>query len=449
MRTCEAVRCPQVLVTTPDGSLSSTPILASAAYGARGERLGVGLGNGEQLVYRYHPHSKRLATQTATRGTQQLQGLQHTWDPVGNLVRLVDTAQQGPSPLISGLTAPARRDYTYDAHYRILTASGRVHQALLQFDYVPSAPGTFMGTRRISLNDGSAVEPFTQTYAYDTSGNLTSLQHMGSQRWTTEMWVSQTSNRSLPAVDPSGIPVSSPDDDFDHGGNLVQLPHLEQMEWTFRGALGHGVVTQRPGGTDDAERYVYGADGMRVRKVTTRVVSGGQVEVTEKVYFGDSERKRITVGGTLILERWTTHVGDGEQRVALVHRWAVDDLKREVDSTATPHVHYQLNTHQGSSALELDGAGNVISYEEYFPYGGTAFIAGDDLREVSLKEYRYSGKECDAFSGLYYYGYRYYAPWMGRWLSPDPIGPADDLNLYQFVLDSPTNRVGFTGTSRS
>jgi RHS repeat-associated protein len=436
----------QVLVTTPDGSLTSAPIVASASYGARGEQLTLGLGNGVQVVYGYDAQSHRLATQTATLGARPLQSLQHTWDPVGNLVRLVDNAQQGPSPLISGLTVPARRDYTYDAHYRVLSAIGRVHQALLQYDYVPGAPGAFMCTRRINLNDGTAIEQFTETYAYDAAGNLTTLKHVGrSQSWTTNMWVSTTSNRAMPALDPNGIPVSNPESRFDLTGNITRVSHLRLMEWTFRGALGHTVVIQRPGGTDDAERYVYGADGMRVRKVTTQVVNNGQLQVTEKVYFGDSERKRITVGGVQIVERWTTHVGDGGQRVALVHRWTRDDQAREVDDVTKPHLHYQLNTHWWSSALELDGNGQVISYEEYFPYGGTAFIAGNDVREVGLKEYRYSGKECDGFSGLYYYGYRYYAPWMGRWLSPDPIGSADDLNLYLFVLGNPTSLVDGLG----
>ncbi|HLY34582.1 MAG TPA: hypothetical protein VKQ07_08625, partial [Jatrophihabitantaceae bacterium] len=302
----------QVLLTTPDGSLTSAPILASTSYGARSEQLTLGLGNGVQVLYGYDAQSHRLATQTATLGATPLQSLQHTWDPVGNLVRLVDGAQQGPSPLISGLTVPARRDYTYDAHYRVLSATGRVHQALLQYDYVPGAAGTFMGTRRINLNDGAAIEQFTQTYAYDASGNLTTLKHVGqSQSWTTNMWVSPTSNRGMPALDQNGIPVAKPETRFDLAGNLTQVSHLRLMEWTCRGALGHAVVIQRPGGTDDAERYVYGADGMRVRKVTTQVVNGGQVQVTEKVYLGDSERKRITVGGVQILERWTTHVGDG------------------------------------------------------------------------------------------------------------------------------------------
>jgi RHS repeat-associated protein len=432
----------QVLVTTPDGSLSSVPVLAGAAYGARGERLSLALGNGVEVAYGYDPQSYRLATQTASRGTKQLQALRHTWDPAGNLVRLVDDAQQGPSPLISGAAAPARRDYTYDAHYRLLSATGRVHQALLQNDYVPSAPGAFMGSRRLDLNDGTAIEQFTQTYGYDASGNLIYVKHVGQSRsWTTNMWVSASSNRSLPALDPNGVAVAGPESKFDAGGNLIQVAHLRGMEWTFGGALGRGVVTARPGGTDDAERYVYGGDGTRVRKLTTRVVNGGQIEVTEKVYLGDSERKRITRDGQLVLERWTTHVGDGEQRVALVHRWVKDDLAREVDDISKPRVDYQLNTHQGSAALVLDGAGNVSSYEEYFPHGGTAFIAGDDAREVSRKEYRYSGKECDDFTGFYDYGYRYYAPWMGRWLSPDPIGPEDDLNLYQFVRGDPVGNV--------
>jgi RHS repeat-associated protein len=36
------------------------------------------------------------------------------------------------------------------------------------------------------------------------------------------------------------------------------------------------------------------------------------------------------------------------------------------------------------------------------------------------KRYRYTGKERDEESGLYYYGARYYAAWLGRWTSVDP-----------------------------
>ncbi len=51
---------------------------------------------------------------------------------------------------------------------------------------------------------------------------------------------------------------------------------------------------------------------------------------------------------------------------------------------------------------------------------------------------RYSGKERDA-TGLYYYGYRYYAPWLGRWLNPDPAGMVDGLNLFAMVGNNPVS----------
>ena len=91
----------------------------------------------------------------------------------------------------------------------------------------------------------------------------------------------------------------------------------------------------------------------------------------------------------------------------------------------------------GSITSEYDKDAQLITYEEYFPYGGTAIIAGTNQAEVKLKDYRYSGKERDDSTGLYYYGARYYALWLGRWLNPDPAGTVDGTNLYAFVGGNP------------
>jgi len=435
-------------LTTPDGSILDTPILNGRDLNARGQTLATSLGNGVQTIDAYEPDTFRRATHGAARPGTVLQQITYTYDPVGNIVRIQDGAQEGPNALIGGITVPATLDLSYDAHYRLRQATGRVHQALLQNDFVPGAPNTFMGTRHISLNNGAAVERFTETYDYDAAGNLLYSKHSGtSQQWTTNMWISSTSNRSMPAVDLAGNPVVSPETRFDACGNLTSLDHLRLMEWNWFGGLGHAVVIQRPGSTDDAERYTYRADHLRGRKTTTRLVQGdlGIVEVTEIAYFDDVERKRITRNGALVLERWTVDVSDGEQRIARIYRWTKDDLGFETGDVTQAHSHYQLSTQIGSCTIELDADANLISYEEYFPYGGTAFIAGDDLREVSLKEYRYSAKENDTLTGLYYYGYRYYAPWAGRWLSPDPAGPDDDLNLYRFVLGDPVGNADPAG----
>jgi RHS repeat-associated protein len=55
--------------------------------------------------------------------------------------------------------------------------------------------------------------------------------------------------------------------------------------------------------------------------------------------------------------------------------------------------------------------------------------------EISPKRYRYTGQERDNETGLYYYGARYFAPWLGRWMSVDPLALArgSSLSPYAYV----------------
>ena len=68
---------------------------------------------------------------------------------------------------------------------------------------------------------------------------------------------------------------------------------------------------------------------------------------------------------------------------------------------------------------------------------------------MKLKEYRYTGKERDDSTGFYYHGARYYAPWMGRWLSADPSGPVDGPNLYVYVSGNPVRKLDTEGTEEN
>lgn len=432
----------RLTVSTGDGKVVDVDVLDGATYNSRGQRSRVTLGNGVAVEYLYDPDTFRLTRQTAATPARTFQDAQYTYDPAGNIVRIVDDALTGPGAIVTGSVLPPRRDYAYDAHYRLMRATGRVHQALLQHDYIPAIGGPLKGTRHMTLNNGAALESFTRHYEYDAANNVRRVRHVGTtQSWTTDMWISPASNRSMPALDEGGVAIPAPENRFDAAGNLAVLAHLRRMDWSWRSTLSRAVIIERPGDVDDDEVYTYGADGMRARKVTTRKVNGNGVEVIEKIYFGDCERKRITRNGVLILERWTSHFRSDDERIALLHRWTRDDNARETDDIGPARFRYQLSTHQGSSAIELDENAAVVSYEEYFPYGGSSFIAGDQVRDVTIKEYRYSGKERDDATNLYYYGHRYYAPWTFRWLSPDPLGPQDDLNLYQFVLGDPVGNV--------
>ncbi len=103
--------------------------------------------------------------------------------------------------------------------------------------------------------------------------------------------------------------------------------------------------------------------------------------------------------GTALIE--TRVAGDGEEPMQLVR--------------------YQYADHLGSAGLELNEEGLVISFEEYYPFGSTSFQSGRSSAEVSLKRYRYTGKERDEESGFNYHGARYYEPWLLRWTAVDPL----------------------------
>ena len=455
----------RVGVTTSDGYYVDKAFLEGAIYNARGQRTLAQLGNGAETTYEYDRETFRLKwlkttrVETDTNGnpvtTRHYQNIEYTYDPAGNITRQMDHAQQKvesnetTQDVLQGLNVSPVCDYIYDAFYQLTLATGRVHQLLEQND----RHFGIKGTQHLSLDNTAAVERYQRKYEYDLGGNIEAIHHYRlstdgdtSWNWTQPIWVSETSNRSLPANDLNGNPISNPESRFDANGNCIFMPHLRAMTWNYRNNLARAVFVLRDDvHSNDAEYYVYSADGMRIRKLWRRVVRMGdddlceqdQIQVTEKVYFDGCEIKRVYCNDTLLLDRLTSHITDGTNRIALLHRWTADNASWETDNINQPKTHYQFSNHLGSVSLELDSdEEHVISYEEYFPFGGTAFIAGRETN-VRLKEYRYSGKERDDSTGFYYYGYRYYAPWIGNWLSPDPIGPEDSLNLYQFVSNNP------------
>jgi hypothetical protein len=143
--------------------------------------------------------------------------------------------------------------------------------------------------------------------------------------------------------------------------------------------------------------FTYDASGNRVRKVW---VHGNHVD--ERIYFGSFEIYREHTGGVLNgpvqLERETLHVFDDEARVAMVETKTADTTGSS-GAIGASTWRFQLSNHLGSSALELTQSGGVISYEEYHPFGSTAFHSAQGSLGVSTMRYRYTGKERDEAKG--------------------------------------------------
>jgi len=89
--------------------------------------------------------------------------------------------------------------------------------------------------------------------------------------------------------------------------------------------------------------------------------------------------------------------------------------RRDVASGA---VYYYLSDHLGSSNVVTNASGQIQNESDYFPYGGEYVIQ----QNLSSQHYKFTGKERDTESGNDYFGARYYASSMGRFMSPDWAG---------------------------
>lgn len=409
--------------------LNDVALLKGASYNASGQVETEHLGNDVLITSRYCAASGELYNlQSRTGAGHLLQDLAYRNDPVGNIESIEDKSQ--PVQWFDQQRIEAVSRFTYDTLYQLTSASGRENASQT---LGPNLPGLEI----FGASDDSRWRNYTQTFDYDSGGNLTLLQHDAGagKTYLREMAVAERSNRSL-------LKGSSPIDfasGFDRNGNQLTLSSGQTLQWGSRNQLRQVTQVQREepdGRDDDLETYIYDGSGLRVRKVRRSKTRGGE-QISEVRYLPGLEICTRSVGEQL-------HVSiarAGSNDVRCLH-W----VNRLPKGLANNQTRYSLGDHLGSSTLELDGAGQLISHESYYPYGGTAWWAARSAVEAD-KTVRYSGKERDA-TGLYYYGFRYYAPWLQRWINPDPSGDADGLNVYAMVGNNPVTFFDSNGHER-
>ena len=377
---------------------------------------------------------------------------------MGNITAIRDNAQQ--TIYFRNQRVEPSNDFTYDAIYRLTQATGREHLGLGgNGNPLPPRPSSYNDAPRIGLlspNDGNAMGTYVEQYQYDPVGNFLKFIHQGSlptnPGWTrsysydepSQLESGKVSNR-LSSTAVGGAQSLNEAYAYDLHGNMTSMPQLQAMQWDFKDEM---QMSQRQavnasdtdGVLHQGERTydVYDGTGQRARKVTE---SSTGVKRKERFYLGGFEDYREYDGtGAVALARQTLHVMDDKQRVALM-----ETRTQGSDGAPAQLVRYQFSNHLGSASLELDDVAQVISYEEYCPYGNTSYLAGRSVTEVSLKRYRYSGMERDEESGLNYHGARYYAVWLGRWASCDPAGLVDGYNLYRMAGCNPIRFTDQTG----
>jgi RHS repeat-associated protein len=116
-----------------------------------------------------------------------------------------------------------------------------------------------------------------------------------------------------------------------------------------------------------------------------------------------------------------------------------------------------LEVGKESYALISDSTGNIVGlikandgspYEtyRYSPFGDEQiFDKLGNLVEEAINPWRYASKRKDPETGFIYFGRRYYDPEIGRWLTTDPAGFADGMNLYVFNHNNPLRYIDQDG----
>ena len=458
-----------------DNTNPETAIVKSIEYDAKGKQTRVEYGNGTTTKVKYDLVTFRLLSIKTTKRRRRasnrpssssparpsertISDITYTYDAIGNLVHSCDQAQEVLH--FRGQVIRPDQYFTYDSLYRLVQAEGREHLGQRGPSGSGENPTDSSQTRGDHANDGSAMTRYTERYTYDSTGNLLKMQHEseGWHSWTRQyryneqsaLGGSQTNNRLSETQTGRSTGTYRYDGLPGKHGNMTSLPSIAKLSWNHKDQL-KSTCRQSSGEEDSRETtwYVYDDAGKRVRKITEtpRTDSSKPRRSKETLYIGSSYEVFRTYKGPdadrqVNLELETLAVASGGDRLAMIEN------KLQGGNTKIPNqlIRYQYANIQKSVAMELDQDGNLITYEEYAPYGNTSYKTMHTQTEVP-KRYRWTGKEKDTETGLYHNGLRYYMPGIGRWTSADPQGLVDGPNLYEYAKANPIAFTDPTGAA--
>jgi len=383
-----------------DPRVSAKPFLYT--YNTRASVVAqLAMPTGQTIAYARDAEGRLLSTTLSGTAHQTLATHAYTYDLAGQRT--------------TATTASATTAYTYDALRQLATATetpagtGQTPTREFAYAYDP------IGNR---LTAATAAE--TTTYTANSVNQYTAI-------------VSQISNSQIsdtPTYDANGNTTTLPSGlvlDYDEENRLVSAATLTaREEYTYDG-LGRRVerrtFTASTGLTAPATttRYVY--DGWRVLEELTSTQSS-------PFTLHSSYTRGLDLSGTL--------EGAGGIGGLLA-------MTRDPAGSATSA--YYFHDGNGNVSTLVSASDALLASYTYTPFGDTLTASGT---WASVNAYRFSAKECDAFTSLYYYGLRYYNPSTGRWLSRDPIAEKGGPNLYGMVRNSPVNQwdlLGLAGES--
>ena len=256
-----------------------------------------------------------------------------------------------------------------------------------------------------------------RAYQYDAIGNrkksADSLSLPGSDNYTANVLNQYAS-----------VAAITPEYDDDGNATAYPLPAAPTVNSALAWDAENRMTSTTVGGI--VVSYSYDAQSRRIAQVSTTgkitlYLYDGSQQIGEYLSEGaEFNVARTYLWGSDLSGKMTKVDGIGGLLALKIHR------------AGGSGVYYPTYDGNGNITEYLSSIGTPVAHFEYDPSGRSVV----DTDGSALFDMRFSTKKLDFFSGLYYYGLRYFDPRSGRWLSKDPLSEKGGFNLYGFVANN-------------
>lgn len=245
------------------------------------------------------------------------------------------------------------------------------------------------------------------------------------------------------------IPPVTEDMVFDADGNC-QSTALWDFGWDGRGRMCAARTKDWDTGPKGYDlSFNYDAQGRRFKK-TVNEYAGGNLVARKTVWFvWDGwdlvyEKHVNPLGQTLLERKYTWGLDLSGTRGGAGGAGGLVSIAETTGSGASSSMRIVFPLYDGSGNVVglSDDAGNLLAEYWWGPFGEKLEATGE-LAESN--PWRFATKYRDEETGLYYFGHRYYDPTTGTWLSREPLGESESLNLYAYCHNDPVNKVDALG----